>query len=272
MKTPRHPLRSRAALAGAALLLLSSARAGLIGEWRFNEPGFTAHDGSGHGYELVMRRDKTNAFDGHSRDGGGVSGRPGDRAFDPYSWNGYKNAHASSLGMIPDAYTSLERFTVVAWVRINRVPKLGETLFLLHADNRIKITFYTRDDSGWGTLEVNGRKFGSGVGWLGAADVGRWVNIAVTYDSALSVGAARFYRGDAAAAISGPFAQGGDGRSSNFGAGGLLHVTPDTGLMIGNVHEVNRTWCGLIDEVRMFDTALDAEELDALRLKALAGP
>lgn len=272
MNTPQSPFCRRAALLGAAFLMLSNAQAGLIGEWRFNESGSTAVDSSGSGYDLTMRRDRTNAFDGHTPDRGGVSGWPGDRAFDPYSWNGYKNAHASSLGMIPESFTKLERFTVVLWVKMRRVPKFGETLFLMHADNRIKITFYTKDDSGWGTLEVNGKKIGTGVGWLSTSDIGRWVNLAVSYDSTLPSGAARFYRGDADTPIVNPFSQGGDGQASSFGPGSMLNVTRDTGLILGNVHEVNRTWCGQIDEVRVFDTVLGAAELDALRLKALAGP
>ncbi len=271
MHTPPTSARSLLAAAFvAALVPTLETRAELLGQWRFNETGSLAHDDSGKHNHLVIRRDRTNPFDGHTPDGTGVSGRPGDRAFDPYAWKHYKNGNATSPDRVHADYASLASFTIVAWVRINAVPKQGETLFLLNADNNIKITFYTRDESGWGTLEIASKKFGSQERWLGEDDIGAWVNLAVTYDSTLRSKAVKFYRADAKTPIRAPFSETGNGQATgpvkNIALGGPLPVT----LMLGNVADANRTWKGLIDEVRFYNTALGPDELEALRRRSVA--
>lgn len=267
MSRPLRPLFSLSLL--VAGLAPASARADLIGEWRFNESGVTAHDGAPGKLDLVLRRDSTNAFDAHTPPGAGVSGGPADRAFDPNAWPHHKNGNAAALGTLTSDFTHLAAFTISFWTKIEKVPRSGQTAFCFNATQGIRIAFYPNGNEGWATIALGAHNIKTAAGWLSEADIGRWVNLAVTYDTRLGQDALKVYRADADTPFGAPFSQSGNGHLLGPLDNTDPLVTATTGLLLGNVSTVNRTWPGLLDDVRIFNTALSPYELDALRRQSL---
>jgi len=104
---------------------------------------------------------------------------------------------------------------------------------------------YHTSSKAWMVVTYNGSY---NYNYFGSGDLNRWVHLVVTYDESLGSGNLKFYE---------------DG----------VFIAEDSwtdGIMIssGNLHlgGKSRMWDGLIDEVRIYSTALTASEIKALYL------
>ncbi len=274
MSTPFNFRRSLWPALASLGFFASSARSELIGEWRFNESGVIATDSSNNKLDLTLRRDTASSFDAHTDAGTGVSGSPDDHSFDPCAWPYHQNGNAVALGVIPPHFALLSQFTISVWVKIAKVPAQGPTLFLFNGTTidkqSIKISFHTKGDMGGGLIEAGSLLFNTKPGWLTPADIGKWVNLAVTFDCRLPQAAIKVYRGDTVTPIVEPFSQGGNGVKTGPIDNTAPVMSAVNGLIIGNSPECVRTWVGCIDDVRVFNTALTPAELETVRQMSLS--
>lgn len=181
--------------------------------------------------------------------GSGVTGQPEDRAFD--------NSAAASITsdgifLLPDVHEvrGREQLTVTLWYRVNggkvsgegeRLADYGENwLFFADAPGRLSVQVPT---GGTGQSSPDGSYQTEG-----------WVFAAFTFDAATST--VTYYRGgvqnDAKEA----------GRRWSFTEPMPDHPTP---LQFGNNSARTRAFAGFLDNIKVFATALNPEEIEAIR-------
>jgi hypothetical protein len=217
-------------------------------EFKFNGAGALAH-GTGidtNGLALTLN---SSPADLHSRDAEGVSGLPGDRAFD----NSMATAMGSlgsggGLARIPEpleGINDLRSLTLQGWFRaqdmvIDRLARLitnqsGDSGFLLLGTG------------GNLTLEINN----AGTTSSGSAymEIGEWVFFAVAYDGTGASNNVRFYKATRTTPVA--LVQ---TRSLNQGAarGNSQRVS------IGNLSNISRPFDGWLDNIRVFGSKTDS--------------
>jgi hypothetical protein len=204
--------------------------------------------------------------DFHSLDAQGVSGRPGDRAFDNSLSSGMgSNGSGGRAAIASDdqAADGLLSLTLQGWFRADGVAidnlarlitkQLGSTGFLLLGTG--------------GNLDLEINNVGSTSTGAYYADVGVWVFFAVTYDGTATNNNVRFYRGLRTNSVTLR-----ETRTLNQG-----RVLANTGsITIGNANSdgsLMRPFDGWLDNVRVFGNktnssgALPLQQLEWLRVK-----
>jgi hypothetical protein len=168
--------------------------------------------------------------------------------------------------------TGLSAFTVTLWVNLSSVNG--------SAADRL-VSFYGSDgtgDAGF-QLQVNTSASttpltlfvdGSTTFSSASTDVlGEWVFLAVTYDGTSATDNVSFYSGAASVAS----ATLGSERSLNKGSLGVL-TSPTQALRVGNPSNTtaDRSPAGMFDDVRIYAGALDATQIENVRLSAVPEP
>ena len=184
----------------------------------------------------------------------GVSGMPGDRAFDNTASTGMGKGYTGGVGEVPAATIgTLESLTFQCWFYV-ATPIDNLARFL--EDTRLTLTA----NAGSLTLQVNGTSVTSSAAY---GQTNQWVFFAVTYDGSKTANNVVFYMGtktSPAVPVELPL-------SLNGGS-----VIQDHILAIGNYNNGNiRPLDGLMDDVRLFGSATDGSgvqtqaQLEAIR-------
>ncbi|NIL95869.1 MAG: PEP-CTERM sorting domain-containing protein [Planctomycetales bacterium] len=168
----------------------------------------------------------------------------------PVNSGGYSGSFDGSSGAADfgdiDALDGLSTITITAWIRMDTAGENGAGRIVHKRQGNTSgfETYYHLTDNELEFVAKSGPVFNGG----GAIGFGEWTFIAVTYDG---VDTANFYTGDGTT-LSGP-----DPSVVAKGALGANAIS----LLIGNTAGGNRTFDGLIDNVRIYDSVESAASL-----------
>ncbi len=232
-----------------------------IVEYRFNETGIFAPSTGIDQTMLTLRNFGYLPSDLHSREGDGVSGRPGDRAFN--------NSDSTRMGTGGDGGVAdspsvgsiggLKSVTFQGWLKceleqLTHAPRIIETGIDLGlnglADGRL--VFYANGVSATGS---------------GFGEVGEWFFFAVTFDGTTNANNVLFYKGSTTSNVTRVSSSPGNPSS-------VASATPH--LKIGNSDTGGlnkRPFDGWIDNIRIFGSRTDTSgvlsqnQLERLRIK-----
>lgn len=152
-------------------------------------------------------------------------------------------------GVALDLPDLLDAFTLAMWVKLDRLPEDdGAIASLIQADTwGAGDAHWNLDSDGRVTMGINGGPLVRSERVIDEPAVGRWVHLAVTYDSA--TGAATLYM---------------DGKRIAHGAG-KGHIKPRLGATrIGNWTNNSRPLSASIDDVVVLKRAMEADEIAKL--------
>jgi hypothetical protein len=242
--------------------------------WNFNEGSgdFTANTGSGGSADLYLIGPGGGKIPAFSVDARGVSGKPGDHAFDLTSATGMGATTPNSTGPAGVVWSKspglasladVSSFTLTGWImptatvtNAARIVSSPAVTLMAGVENRI-------------TLQVNGTS--ASIQSDPAYDaVGNWIFVAVTYDGTRTADNVTYYVGSKEA---GSLAKAG---TVTVAAGKLKPLTGQ--FLIGN-NSTNsastRPFMGLIDNIALYasrdnaDGVLTVEQIEAVRSAAL---
>jgi hypothetical protein len=258
-----------ALLGSASIVAPATAPAEPLAIFSFNEAGAWVYDGSGLAANLVMG---VNLYDGvnnitssdyHSASGTGVSGLAGDRAMNGALWTYSGSTYAfleNPQGLAP--YKVLTKFSIAGWVNLRSIPTSSQRMWDWSGTRELQVW---APNSGGLRFSIGASHFDSAANLITSADLNRWVFIVITFDSTLSANAVKFYRGDAATAITTHFSQGGNGVT----AGAIDNSATAGNFYLGNHANGTRGFPGSLDDISLHNTALTVAEIEALRLRSV---
>jgi hypothetical protein len=240
-------------------------------EYRFNGSGPMAENTGLDSTPLVLKNAAGTPADLHSLNGGGVSGQPGDRAFDNSASTGMGNAGEGGIAEAASlpAIHGLLSATLQGWFKsesgpLNSLARLFDTYA---SSERDQLTIIGRDN---GKLQFLINHAGVVTSNAAYAEVGQWVFFAITYDGTRTSQNVQFYKGTAIDPVTLV-----ETRTINQG-----RSTNHTGLWVGNICPATndcgtRPTDGLMDNFRIFGSTtssngvLTLEQLESLRTKDL---
>lgn len=246
-----------------------SASAALVLEYDFNGTGTTvANIGPQAGGSLTFLNAAGSATDLHSASGQGVSGLPGDMAFDNTASTGMGSAGTGGRAQAAGNFANLgtvQSFTIQGWYKADAIGN-GAKLFELTGGGVITLASNAVDRL---SLTVNGT-FSQSAASTTYANSDSWVFFGVTYDGTLASNNVKFYAGTLDSAVSLV-----NTATLNQGARPIGF----TSLAIGNSYNsAARPFDGLLDDFRFYDSttgadgALNLAQLEELRLTAIPEP
>jgi serine/threonine protein kinase len=255
---PRAEIAATAALPSPSPSPVASTEIPVpILQYTFDETGKYAAGIGSDRTKLTLINASGAAADLHSTDRFGVSGLPGDRAFDNTASSGMGSLGSGGAATFTSGTIGeIGSFTFQCWYNASGRPWGGARLF--DASN-----FGVSCDLASIVLEVNGTKVGCPAEPYNK--INQWIFFAVTYDSTNTEGNVAFYIGTKSTRV----IQVGDRH-------GLNNVSPPDAEMftVGNIHRGNsRPFQGYIDDVRLFGSAsgssgvLNQAQLEVLRQK-----
>ncbi len=245
--------------------------------FNFNDSGTTTASGATNA-QFIFRDGSTppvySPMDLHGAPGSGVSGLPGDRAFDNGSSTFLSNGGRAEVAAADAAVLNgLSSFTIAGWYHTSNdkswagarlVERNGGT------NNQFSLFFSTGSTGGASaklSISIGTSALAATVGSeeltaLGALDT--WIFFAVTYDGTLAEDNVRFYYGTTTSSVT----QIGTALTLNAGSLG----TTSTALEIGNNSVGSRPWDGHLDNIRIYGATggsdqgvLDLAQLETLR-------
>lgn len=264
MRSPFHLGRTILALLSAVGVWAAGVHAqNLLLAYDFNEAA-TTYESSG---TLTSPLTSRGTFQTFGADGSGVSGLPGDRAWDASANTTQGAVTPSNNSALTSPATGLDwstlsGFTLVFWFKTEQsldadaatrffykadraTTPVGQGLTLRSFSGRLEL----RIGSTAGEVVVSSTDFGSGSGYN---KTNSWIFVALTWDGST----VQFYCG-------GP-----DYRLVLAGGGAFSGtIVNHTGnLILGNTSSFNRGLDGWIDNFRLYDGPLTTAELEAMRL------
>ena len=235
-------------------------------EFKFDETGSNAPSTGIATNAAVFLAGAATPRDFHSTDAQGVSGLPGDRAFDNSISSGMgskgSGGRAATLADV-DAADDLFSLTLQGWFRADGAP----------IDNLARLITKQAGSTGFlllgtgGNLDLEINNVGTTSTGIHYADAGTWVFFAVTYDGAATNNNVRFYRGTRTNSIALL-------ETRTLNQGRALGNTST--ITIGNANSdgsLMRPFDGLLDDIRLFGDkanssgALTLRQLEWLRNK-----
>ena len=171
----------------------------------------------------------------------------------PSNYGGYSGSFDGSSGAVDfgdiDALDGLSTMTITAWIRMDSAGEGGAGRIVRKRDGTTSgfETYYHATDSELEFVAKNSVANGGG-----SISFGDWTFIAMTYDSVAEE--ATFYTGDGTT-LSGP-----DTVTLASGSLGSNSVS----LLIGNIEADSRTFDGLIDNVRIYDSVENSASLESI--------
>ena len=262
------------ALAAAAGFVASTPvfAAHTIG-YQFNDPSPTAADGAAAGTAPGLNIVAPGVIGGP---GSGVSGTPGDRAFDnsaATAMGGTTNGSGGSAMQASDfnAIDGLLQFTVSGWFKTDGTAPIGGNAVIAYNRSGVNGFAVYGDPNVPGNLVLavdNGSNSSPGFG-----ATQQYVNFAVTYDgTALQPGPNVFFY---AGGVGQPLALVGSGTNTN-GSGNDPATDETSPLSIGSRILFGTIdgdpFDGLIDNLRIYDSVRTIDQLETARLADVAVP
>lgn len=203
-----------------------------------------------------------------TRAGGGVGANSRARAFDNIAASAGMGGSSqkpgeggrAQLAQGSELLKDARSFTIQGWYRSS--PGLTPSNYArLFSSSRVSLHFDSNDGRGL-ALSINRDGILSNDAAFRHAD--RWIFFAVTYDSTTDIGNVAFYAGGQNEPVRLIL-------RSSLAAGPVGAQNPRAALVIGNTHEGNRPFAGLIDNVRLWTDAdggravLDLAALEQVR-------
>lgn len=233
--------------------------ADLIAHYDFNGSGTNVTDRSANGYTAAIVDGTTTGLRGGS--GSGVSGNTDDRAFDNrnsvgHTGSGYIGHVAVPNAVWNDHLANGTAFTVSFWM--NAEVGLNSSARLLHMRG-LEVM-----GGGASTLRFNMGTVGDLSSSATYTGVGSWEFVALSFDSTRDGTAGnermKIYRGTTVDSIA-------DAGSGNGGVllNGLTATTSSRLFSLGNSVDGDRSFDGLMDNVRVYDSALTSGEIESIR-------
>lgn len=273
MNAPSFSLRSLALAAALALPVVGFAQTPLL-QWNFDPSGSlapTSTSGGVTGGTLVIAN--SGGATSSTVNSAGVSGASGDYAIDAssttYAGSNFTTITTSSLGSFP----TLNAITVTMWIKsadwaanINnaRLFELNSASTGVDGDK----LYFSVNANGFnpaGALLQAGINQGGGTvsnGTLLPNSGSSWLFVSMTWDSTLTSGSnISVFMGNTTTSV----AQAG----TAFGAY-TSAMTGVTSVSIANRSDGIRGFDGLIDDVRIYDSALSSVQLEAIRVSGVS--
>ncbi len=233
-------------------------------EYLFDETASTnnwtaENTGSSSGNDLTMYNSDGNRADLHGSAGSGVSGTTEDLSFDNSASSGMGSS-SNTGGYASGTVTlgTLTAFTISGWFKTDGVI-IGNDSILVEGGG-IKLKGFTTA-GGRLSLAVNGTSI---ISLASYTAISEWVYFAVTYDSTLSTNNVSLYVGDASDSSSLTLVQ-----TTTLNAG-TVTISASTFLIGG--HYYLSPFDGDLDNIRLYDSALSAPQLEAVREADIAIP
>lgn len=259
MKQQSHPVLSRRSLVGPVILGLCLGASSLAAQttpllnFTFNEgSGTTAtNSGSASGANATLLGNAT--WSSSTTTGFGSS----------LSLSGTNGDYASASG---SALNGLTAFTVTMWVNLSSTGTSVNDRLLSNLNAGLGIDlnlsgFNTTTGNFVVTAGVNGANAGAATV---AGKINQWTFVAVRYNSALGTNNVAYYTGTT------------DGEIALLASSANIATQPAVGTSLGALFIGNtpanpaRSPNGLFDDVRIYGTALNAAQVNAVRLENLA--
>lgn len=254
------------AACNAMMLIACASASAQIVVYNFNQTGTSVSNSGTSTEALALANYSGTATDLHSADALGVSGRPGDRAFDNSASTGMGNVGTGGYGKTTSAISTdlgaLKSFTIQGWYKTDGTV-IGAGAQLVNYKNGSSGFLVNASNTGNLSLEVNGvGAYGSGTAY---SAVSEWTFFAVTYDGTKTTGNVKFYVGSTSSTVALAY-------TLNLNGGTMVLPGGTTSLGIGNNYGTpNRPFDGLIDDVRIYGSTTDASgvlsltELESIR-------
>jgi len=170
----------------------------------------------------------------------------------PNNTGGYSGSFDGLSGAVDfgdiAALDGLTQMTITAWIKSD---DLNGNRIVNKRDNPDGFDLYYHDSAPTGLEFVGDAGVSNGGGSFSASE---WIWIAVTYDGTQTTNNVTFYTGDGTTLATGD--------TATLDKGALL--ANSNSLFIGNNNAGNRTFDGLIDNVRIYDTVKDAASLQTI--------
>ena len=234
--------------------------------YTFNGSGTTVPSEGTITASLILQNASGKRAPLRSRDGLGVSGLPGDGAFDNTGSTGMGKAGEGGVALLPPGtLPTLRSFTFATWARVNT--KISRWARLMD-DGTISIAAV----NGALRLHVNNNHGGVKSDRGAYTQVGEWMFIGVTYDSTKATNNIAFYEGTRARPVK-PVG------TATWDGGAVSQGRSDW-LGIGNARNVitHRALQGYVDDVRLYGSRKDGSgvltqaELEEVRKKDIEYP
>ena len=256
-------------LLGTLLFISGIARGELaspILEFRFDEGTQSEPSTGTDGSALEFRSGDRKETDLHGPDASGVSGKPGDRAFDNSASPSMGEGDPGGLALLKNPpLAGLKSFTVTGWFRTKGDNDIENKARLCEATTGNEgIMLYAGTDPGTLVLQVNRSTASSPSGAYAGHDT--WIFFAVSFDGTSDSGNAAFYIGSPKDPVT--------SLSVATMKSGAVEPCPSP-MFLGNSGGFERTFRGLLDDVRLFGSqenasgALTEAEIETVRKRAL---
>lgn len=240
-------------------------------EFSFNETGSTASSSGSASASAVLWNSSYSPTDLHGASGSGVSGGPGDRAFDNSASTGMGNAGTGGMLYVGDldAVDGLKSFTLQGWfkssVAINGVARLFDKN---SGSGNAGFQLRSTATAGQLLLQVNSASVTSSAAY-GATN--EWVFFAVTFDGTSTTDNVKFYVGSQASEVSLVTTASIGATMANPNAATLV-VGNSSWLLPSGPQVNNRPFDGVMDNFRIYGALsgaggmLSLSELEGIRL------
>lgn len=243
-------------------------------EYKFNETGTTAIDTGSLRFNAVMTSDALGTLiDAHSADGGGVTGQPGDRAYDGTGAAAFGAVTGNKVNAPDnDDIDFLTSFTICGWFKVPPTTNIqGTRLFYKTAGANgyeLQTGAYSPANNGQFYLRLYVGTTAA-TAYYNYTSVADWTFFAVTFDGTLASDNVKYYMGTQTGGVTlkaiATLSKTNTGNSSRT-------------MNIGNTSDHNKAFDGLIDNFRLYGSqtdntgALSITDLEALRSADLPPP
>ncbi|WP_043586410.1 LamG-like jellyroll fold domain-containing protein [Geminisphaera colitermitum] len=273
--TIQRPVTTLTALAGflsLTLLALSTAATShaqvLLYEFNPATPGTSAAStGTVTSATGTLYKAASTAANLYGADGSGVSGLPGDKAFNNTATTHSTSNVTSGLfsvggGVVGPTLAGLTQFTLAGWFKTDSNPIAGGARLFEYTSGNNGFLFYS-SSNGSLSLSINGANIATSNTTSYTA-VGSWVFFAVSIDLADSTKTVTFYQGTDTT-LATPTAD------TTINATNLNKTTSvaatTANLNIGNSGNFARAMDGYLDNMAIFTTALTEAEVRAFQIR-----
>jgi Concanavalin A-like lectin/glucanases superfamily/PEP-CTERM motif len=217
-------------------------------QYQFNDSGTTTASTGSNTTSATFELAST-PTDLHSAAGQGVSGSPGDLAFNNTSATAMGGTGGTAVLSAPvTAIESLDSFTLVGWFKTDGSEVIGSSARLFAQSASGGLGFALTGDSttpGKLDLSLNGTAISSAASYTASS---QWEFFAVTYDGTITSANVKFYIGSTVNSVS---------LVSTVSLNKGTEADPNVDLAIGGTTTGTATFDGLLDDMSIYGSSTD---------------